>query len=228
MPLFPFQQAQFAQVFPLKPALFQKVFAGLGNTNKSATFLLLLLDSRSVLATLSSSPFFLLPQFLWQTWRELSSLSSCSITLQWVPGHSFLPGNDAADELADEERYSRPLQSLVISLLLSFVSTLLYPRTGGVLSHRNSLTHKLLDFHRGTCAPLSRSLCSLVYAATDTAYCHAPISLGLAESRILPATPADTRPRTPLISLCTVQQRTLCAAHSLATLCLSTTSGARP
>ena len=48
--------------------------------------LLLLSDSRSVLATLSSPPSFLLSQTLWQIWQELSSLS-CSIRLQWVPGH---------------------------------------------------------------------------------------------------------------------------------------------
>ena len=35
--------------------------------------LLLLFDSRSVLATLSSNPFFLFPQTLWQIWQELSS-----------------------------------------------------------------------------------------------------------------------------------------------------------
>ena len=63
------------------------------------SLLLLLSDSRSVLATLSSPPSFVLSQTLWQIWQELSSLS-CSIRLQWVPGHSFLPGNDAADELA--------------------------------------------------------------------------------------------------------------------------------
>ena len=98
-PLFPYWQAQFVLVFPLKPAPFCTLFAGLGNTIKSAIFLLLS-DSRSVLATLSSPPSFLLSQTLWQIWQELSFFSSCSIRLQCVPRHSFLPGNDAADELA--------------------------------------------------------------------------------------------------------------------------------
>ena len=46
--------------------------------------------------------------------------------------------------------------------------------------------------------------------------------------RILLAAPVDTRPRTPLISFCTVLLWTLCAAHSLATRYLSTTSSPDP
>ena len=48
------------------------------------------------------------------------------------------------------------------------------------------------------------------------------------KTRFLLAAPVDTRPRTSLISFCTVQLRTLCAAHSLASLCLSMTSGPDP
>ena len=99
-PLFSIQQAQYVQVFPLKPAPFSTLFADLGNTNKSATFLLLLSDFRFILASLSSPPSFLLSQTVGQIWQELSSFSFCSIRLQWVPGHSFLPDDDTADELA--------------------------------------------------------------------------------------------------------------------------------
>ena len=39
-PLFPFRQAQYVQVFPVKPVPFCTLFAGLGSTNKSAISLL--------------------------------------------------------------------------------------------------------------------------------------------------------------------------------------------
>ena len=134
-PLIPFWQAQYVQVFLLKPVPFCMLFAGLGSTNKSTIFLLLLSDSCSVHATLSSPPFFLLFQTLWQIWHKLSSLSSCFIRLQWVPRHVFLPETIWLMSWPDEERYLHPLLSLVVSLHLSVVSTLVLSRTGGVLSH---------------------------------------------------------------------------------------------
>ena len=167
-PLFSFQQAQYVQVFLLKPALFCKVFAGLGSTNKSATSPLLS-DSRSVPVTLSSSPSFFLPQTLWQ---ELSFVSSCSIRLQWVSGHLFLQGTTRLMSWPYGERYLRPLQSLVVSFLLSLVSTLVLSRTGGVLSDLNSSTHRFPQFPpRNLCSLVTLAVFSLIYAPTDTAFC---------------------------------------------------------
>ena len=128
-PLFPFRQAQYVQVSPLKPAPFCTLIAGLGSTIKSAIFLLF---SYYLTLVLSSPPSFLLSQTLWQIWQELSFFSSCSIRLQWVPGHSFLPGNDAADELGRRGALLAP--SAIPCSLSPLVSTLVFSRTGGVLS----------------------------------------------------------------------------------------------
>ena len=140
----------------------------LRNTNKSAIFLLF---SYYLTLVLSSPLSFLLSQTLWQIWHELSSLSSCSIRLQWSPDTRFYRGTTRLMSWPDRERYLRPPQSLVVSLLLSLVSSLLFSRTGGVLSHLNSWTHWFLQFPpRNLCSLAVLAVFSLVYAATNTAY----------------------------------------------------------
>ena len=102
------------------------------------------------------------------------------------------------------------LRNSLWSLLLSLVSTLVFSRTGGVLSHRSSLTHRFHRFPlRNLCSLVMLAVSSLVFAATDTAFFYFLISLGLAELRILSAAPVDTRLRTPLISFCIVAPLTL-------------------
>ena len=140
-PLFPFQQAQYVQVLPLKPAPFCTLFAGVGSTNKSAISLLV---SYYLTLVLSSSPcsllhFFFYLKLLWQIWQELSSLSSCSIRLQWVPRHSFLPETTRLMSLPDGEHYLFPQQSLVVSLFISRIHSCL------ISDCRRTVSSKFLD-----------------------------------------------------------------------------------
>ena len=100
-PLFPFQQAQYVQVFPLKPAPFCTLIAGLGSTNKSAISLLfsyVTLVLSSPLYPLLRLPFYfkLCGRFGWNCVLSSSVLSDYNGS----PDTRFLLGNDAADELA--------------------------------------------------------------------------------------------------------------------------------
>ena len=161
-PLSLFQQTQYVQIFSLKPEPFFKLFAGLGSTNKSAIYFLFSCYFILVL----SSP--LCPLFHLSFYLNLSDRSgrNCLLSPPVLSGYNGSPdtrfsrGTKRLISWPDGERYLRPLQFLLVSLLF-LLSTLLFSRTGGALSHRNSSTRKFLDFLRGTYAPSSCSLCLL-------------------------------------------------------------------
>ena len=118
------------------------------------------------------------------------------------------------------------------SAILCSLSPLISRNHSSILSDwRRTVFYEIFDTQVpsiSTGSLVSLAVLSLVFAATDTANCQALISFGLVRSKTLRAAPADTRPRTPLISFCTVQLWNLCTARSLATLCLSMTTGPGP
>ena len=222
-PLFPFRQAQYVLVFSAEACAILHALCWSQQHQQTYHFssLLLLSDSRHPILP----PSFLLPQSLWQ---ELYSLSF-TIRLQSVPGHSFLLGNDATNELATRRAllvhstipYSlSPLISRILACLFSdrrrTVSSKFFDTQVPSIS-----TEELVLPHHASCV-LSRLRCN-GHNLLLSSYLSR-----IGRIVILYAAPADIRPRTPLISFCTVQLRTLCAAHSLTTLCLSTTSDPVP
>ena len=133
--------------------------------------LLLLSDSRSVLATLSSPPPFLLSQTLWQIWQELSFFSSCSIRLQCVPGHSFLPGNDTANELARRGALLAPFAiPCSLSPLISRIHSRLFSDWRRTVSSKYFDTQAPSISLRNLCSLVMLAVSSLVFAAMDTAF----------------------------------------------------------
>ena len=116
-PLFPFQQVQYAQVFPLKPAPFCKLFAGLSSTNKSAFSLLF----SCLTLALSSPP---CPLLRLSFYLNLSGRSGRNHLLSSLvlsgyngsPETRFSRGMTRLMSWPDCERYSRPLHSFVVSL----------------------------------------------------------------------------------------------------------------
>ena len=157
-PLFPFWQAQYAQVFPLKPAAFCTLFAGLGSTIKSGIFLLF---SYNLTLVLSSPPSFLLSQTLWQIWQELSSLSSRCIR------HSFLSRNDTADKLARQGALLEPSAiPCSLSSLISRIHSRLFSDWRRIVSSKYfdtqvpSISTKELVLPRHARCVLSRLRCN--------------------------------------------------------------------
>ena len=173
-PLFPFRQAQYVQVFPLKPAPFYTLFAGLGSTNKPVISLLFSYCLTLVLS-LPPCPLLHLSSYLKLCGR---SGRSCLLSPPVPSGYNGSPdtrfsrGTTRLMSWPDGVRYLRPPQSPVVSLLLSLVSTLVLSRTGGVLSHLNSLTHRFRRFPpRNLCSLVTLAVPSLVFATMDTAFC---------------------------------------------------------
>ena len=181
-PLFPFRKVQYVQVFSLKPAPFCTLFAGLGSTNKSAIFYFF---SYYLTLVLFSPPCPLLHLFFYlklcgRPGRNCLLSPPVLSDYNGSPDTRFSPGTTRLMSWPDGERYLRPPQFLVVSLLLSIVSTLVFSRTGGVLSHRSILTHRFSQFPPiNLCSLVMLVVSSLVYVATNTAF-WVLISPGLA------------------------------------------------
>ena len=170
-PLFPFQQAQYAKFFPLKPAPLSKLFAGLGSNNKSATFFLFSSYTTLVLS-LPPCPLLHLSCYLNLSGRN------CLLSPPVLSGYNgsldtcFFWETTQLMGWPDGQCYLCPLQFFVVFFLLFLKSTHHFSWTGGILSHQNSLTRRFPRFPlRNLCSLATLAVCFFAFASTDTTYC---------------------------------------------------------
>ena len=172
-PLFPFRQAQYVPVFPLKPAPFCTLFAGLGNTIKSAIFLLFF-SCLTLVLSLPPCPLLHLScylKFCGRSGRNYLFSPPVLSGYNGSPDTRFYQGMTQLMSWPDGERCLHLPQSIVVCLLLPLVSTLIFSRTGGVLSLQSILTHRFSQFPlRNLCSLVMLAVSSLVFAAMETAF----------------------------------------------------------
>ena len=146
-----------------------------------------------------------------------------------VPGHSFLPGNDAADELA---RRGALLAPTAIPCSLSPLIARIHSRL--ILDWRRTVSSKFFDTQVPSISTKELVLPRHARCFLSRLRCNGhSLLLGSYLSRIgrieNPCCSACGHPSqdtSHLILHCPAT--TLCATHSLATLCLATTSGPDP
>ena len=231
-PLFPFQQAQYAQVFLLKPAPSFKLFAGLASTKKSATSLLF--PFYLTLATLPSSPCPLLHLFFYFNFSG-KSVRNRLLSPPVPSGYNgssdtrFLRGNDAADELAGWGALLAP--SAIPCSLCPFMSRIhccLFSDWRRTVSSKffgtqvaSISTEKLVLPRHARCV-LSRLRCNR-HSLLLSFYLF---RIGRLENLSCSACEHSSHDTFYLILHCPATD--FCAACCLATLCLSTSSGPDP